>query len=147
MSETEAVKPSWRDFYVIHPALAALPRRSPGELREFADKLERAGVLLVPVHTRQVAGEQARYLIDGRDRLDACELLSWRIVNERGEWFGSMALVPGVVPKVIHRMGRIHAQIIDEVESLNCHRCHYTAEQLAEISKKLIKCRKMFRSR
>lgn len=134
---------------LIHPALDAFPSASDDELREFADDINFFG-LKVPIQTRNVAGELDEndkpilYLIDGRKRLDAMTLLGWRIIDEQGDWHGALMMIPGTVLNVIHRMGRTHAEIVDEVRSFNCHRRHLSAKKLADVSAKLDECRRMF---
>jgi len=39
-------------------------------------------------------GESRPYLIDGRNRCDAMELLGWQIVDGNGNWQGALALIP-----------------------------------------------------
>jgi ParB-like chromosome segregation protein Spo0J len=95
-------KPSWRDHWRVHPACECFPIMPPRELHTLADDIGKHG-LKVPIQTRNVAGEDQPYLIDDRNRLDAMELLGWRIIDEHGEWHGALALIPGTVPAVIHR--------------------------------------------
>jgi hypothetical protein len=125
---------SWRDFWKVHPACDAFPPMTPAERRELADSIDKNGVL-VPIQTRHVAGPDGgrNYLIDGQERLDVMEtILGWQIVNNEGEWYGALALIPGAVPKVEHRMGRTDSQIASEVIALNACRRHQTQQRLIE---------------
>jgi len=141
--------PNWRDFVRVHPALDIFPSASDDELRKLADDIDFHG-LKVPIQTRSVAGELNEndkpivYLIDGRKRLDAMTLLGWRIIDENGDWHGALAVIPGTVPKVVHRMGRTHAEIINEVRSLNWNRRHLSAKELVAVSASLDGCLMMF---
>jgi hypothetical protein len=87
--EVQAVKRSWRQFLRIHPALEAIPPLGATELQALAQSIRQHG-LLEPIHVATVDG--VTYLLDGRGRLDAMELLGWQIVlNEKGECSGRMA--------------------------------------------------------
>jgi hypothetical protein len=125
-------KPSWRDFWKVYPACAAFPRMTADRRRELADSINTLGLLGV-IQTRYIAARDGgqNYVIDGEECLDAMEIdLGWQIVNERGDWHGALALVPGTTPKVVHRMGRTHEQVIEEVIALKALRQHLTPEEL-----------------
>ena len=127
-----ADKRSWRDFFQVHPAADVFPLMPQDELRKLAANIERNG-LKVPIQTRAVAGESRPYVIDGRNRLDACELLGWQIIDGNGNWHGALALVPNTKPKVEHLVDRTHAQIIAEIRAYNIERRHLTKAQVVEM--------------
>jgi hypothetical protein len=139
------VKPGWREFYNVHPALEVFPRMTPDHRRKLAASINKVG-LKVPIQTRSVAGEAQRYVIDGRNRLDAMELLGWSLIDERGDWHGALANIPGARTLVELRMGRTHAEIIAEVESYNFCRVQLSAAQQFKIAAKLLECRKLLGS-
>jgi hypothetical protein len=133
-----AEKPSWRDFWKVHPAANVFPLMPPDELRKLAADIDKNG-LKVSIQTRAVAGEAAPYVIDGRNRLDAMELLGWEIVNEKGEWHGALAIVPETKLKVEHLVGYTHKQITAEVIGYNIHRRHLTKQGQVELIGRALK--------
>jgi hypothetical protein len=129
-------KVSWRNYYAVHPAAEIFPRLSPNEQSDLAKDIEKNG-LKVAIQTREVAGEIDTYVTDGRERLDAMESLGWQIVNDKGEWIGVLAHVPGAVAKVEHRHGYTHEKVAAEVIGYNIRRRHLTADQRAMLVAKL----------
>ncbi len=127
---------SWRTFYKVHPACDVFPRLSQTEQRDLANDIEANG-LKVAIQTREVAGENVKYMTDGRERLDAMESKGWQIVNDKGEWIGALARVPGSVCKVEHRQGYTHENVAGEVIAFNIHHRHLNADQRAMLVAKL----------
>jgi len=117
--------PSWRDFFKVHPACAEWPELPADERKALRADIE-ANYVKVPIQTRQVAGGDATYVIDGRTRLDLMEELGRQIVNAKGEWIGAL------IGKVEHMAGRTHEEIGLEVISYNGKRRHMTKQRLAE---------------
>src|SRR5258705_8863878 len=74
---------SWRDVLRIHPACDLLPLMSAEELRELADDIERNGLRHGIDLYCDVDGRE--FVIDGRNRLDAMELLGWDLVTAGGQ--------------------------------------------------------------
>lgn len=71
---------NWRDHLKVHPAADLFPLMSEQELRELADDIRKNGLQqpMVLCHRRFTATEPAqKFLIDGRNRLDALALLGW----------------------------------------------------------------------
>jgi hypothetical protein len=133
--------PSWRDFYQVHPACDAWPELPAVERKALRANIDAKG-LKVPIQTREVVGDNnAKYVIDGRTRLDLMEELGWQIVNEKGDWIGAAA------GKVAHKVGRTHEEIGQEVNSYNGHRRHLPKEQLVKsIDDTIRKCREAGKS-
>jgi hypothetical protein len=138
-SPTPAVPPSpaptgWRQFLRIHPACNALPLLSPNELRELADDIKRNGpqqpILVV---ANDPYGDRTKVanltLIDGRNRLDALELLGRRVVAANG------AFVDGVSYRIEH--GPADA-VAAKVVALNIRRRHLTPEQRVDLALKIL---------
>jgi alpha-L-arabinofuranosidase len=121
---------SWRDHIQIHPAAEVFPLMGADELRKLAADINANG-LQVPIQTCTVDGET--YIEDGRNRLDAMELLGWQIVNERGEWQGALATVPGTAQKVVHRVSRTHKQVAADVIAFNIRRRHLSKEEQVQL--------------
>src|SRR5262249_46374041 len=66
----------WRDIWPVHPAAELFPLMSEAELRDFADDIEKNGLKeLVDLYDDPKLG---RCLLDGRNRLDALELMGWQ---------------------------------------------------------------------
>lgn len=120
---------SWRDVLPIHEAADALPLMSPDELRALADDIKKNGLLHAVDIFFDDAGKQ--YLIDGRNRLDALELLGHELVTAHGQlvqtYCGDVAIdVPAE---------NVTAWVI----SKNIRRRHLNQEQKRELAAKLLK--------
>jgi hypothetical protein len=73
---TESDQPKgWRAVLPVHPAAELFPLMSAAELRELADDIKKHG-LAEPVSLYDDR-ELGPCLLDGRNRLDALELLDW----------------------------------------------------------------------
>jgi ParB-like chromosome segregation protein Spo0J len=112
----------WRQFKKVHPAAEVFPLMGPDELRKLADDIQAHGIR-IPIQTRTAEDGQL-YVIDGRNRLDACEVLGWQLVDEKGEWRGK-------ITSHIEYKRKNHNEIIAEVVSLNLQRRHLTTSQRA----------------
>jgi len=69
---------SWRDVLPIHPAAELFPRLSPDELKTLGEDIKANG-LQVPIVVRveKLGDEWIYQLLDGRNRLDAIELVGF----------------------------------------------------------------------
>src|SRR5947209_9015560 len=114
---------SWRDQKKIHPACDVFPLMSPDDLRALADDI-RANGLKVPIETRSTDDGEL-YVIDGRNRLDALELLAIQLIDDKGEWKHSEYI----------RYGgrRTHAEIAAEVVGYNIRRRHLSNEEQVKL--------------
>src|SRR5262249_55719558 len=72
---------SWRDVLPVHPAAELFPLMSPDELRELGEDIKKRG-LQIPILIR---GDE---LLDGRNRLDAMELVGvpFQLTKEDFGW-------------------------------------------------------------
>jgi len=115
-------KPSWRDFWKVHPAAEAFPLMDAEELRKLADDIDANG-LKVPAERRLT--KSGVYVIDGRNRLDALESKGVQLVNDKGGWLH---------PEYVHSPGREYtdAEIANEVIALNARRRHQSKYELAD---------------
>jgi hypothetical protein len=112
---------TWRDVLPVHPAAELFPRMSESELRELGEDI-RANKLQFPIATWFDPVAKVELLIDGRNRLDAMELIGL------------------LTAEVISYRSRLTC--IDPwafVVSANIKRRHLTAEQKRELIAKLIK--------
>ena len=118
------VSKSWRDVLPVHPAAELFPRMSEDELRELGEDIKANGWTGGPVVLHE--GK----LLDGRNRLDAMELvgigLDWSDIKRlQGVfWQGLGALDP-----------------YDFVISANLHRRHLTSEQKRDLIAKMLKAK------
>jgi hypothetical protein len=128
----------WRNILPIHPAAEMFPLMNPGERRALADDIDRNDLQdPVILYRDPVLGD---CLVDGRNRLDALELLGQEIFFYRGK------------RKVFYRGQRYlncHFRLIDDrsfdpyayVISKNIHRRHLTAEQRRDLIAKVLKAK------
>src|SRR5262245_54481981 len=116
---------TWRSCLPVHPAAELLPAMTESELRELGEDIKRHNLHTpVVIFTDQ---EGTEYLLDGRNRLDAMEIVGLPIVNDAE-----------LNPDVVHHI----AGNIDPfawVLSANLHRRHLTNEQKTELIAKLLR--------
>jgi hypothetical protein len=118
---------SWRDVLPIHPAAELFPLMSADELRELGEDIKKHGVRSpVILIAEDGKGDQ---LLDGRNRLDAMELVGLKVSGKR--W-----LLDAKIP-FEHCDGDPHEFVI----SANIHRRHLTAEQKRELIAKVLKAK------
>ncbi len=129
----EIVKSSWRDFWKVHPACDVFPPMNADELRKLADDIQAHGIR-VTIQTRTAEDGQL-YVIDGRNRLDACELLGWHLVDERGEWRGK------IMEHIEYKRAN-HREIVEQVVSFNLQRRHLDESQRAMTAAELANMKK-----
>jgi hypothetical protein len=135
MPATTKPKPSWRDVLKIHSAAELFPRMSPDELRALGEDIVKNG-LTSPIVLWRVDAKAPVQLLDGRNRLDAIE-----IVTASEIVIGPPSLTAGedflAVDKVIMLEKSVdpYAYVI----SANINRRHLTAEQKRELIGKLLK--------
>jgi hypothetical protein len=113
---------SWRDCIAIHPAAELFPLMGEDELRELGEDIRKHGLC---EGVALLDGE----LLDGRNRLDAMEMIGVKLVTDNGQ--PERAYIPFRNIK--------GADPVAFVLSKNIHRCHLTAEQRRELVEKLIK--------
>jgi hypothetical protein len=76
MSKRKQPVPAWREVYRVHPAADVFPMLSEPELRELGEDIKANGLVTPIVFWRpgETDGEEP-VLLDGRNRLDAMELV------------------------------------------------------------------------
>jgi hypothetical protein len=156
LAEHVAAASSWRDVLPIHPAAELFPRLSPDELKTLGEDIKVNG-LQVPIVVRveKLGDEWIYQLLDGRNRLDAIELVGFDPISPprykgRAEFrregmdcglklsLGSplsLGLQSGIRFECGLDEDEAHAFII----SANIHRRHLPVEQKRELIAKLIK--------
>jgi hypothetical protein len=120
---------SWRDVLPIHPAADLFPLMAPDELRALGEDIKKNG-LKIPIVFCLADDGKGKLLLDGRNRLDAMELIGGKSVDRRDE----LALDPTY----------LHGLANDDdpygfVISINARRRHLTAEQKRELIAKVLK--------
>ena len=123
-----ATKTSWRNVLAIHPAAELLPLMDARELRELAADIERRGL------QRKIdlcARNDKEQILDGRNRLDALELLGREVVDTKGKL---AAAYRGAVVTT-----RDPAELAAWVISANIRRRHLNAAQKRDLLAELLK--------
>jgi ParB-like chromosome segregation protein Spo0J len=133
----------WRDQLPIHPAAELFPLMSEPELRELGENIKANG-LLEPISI------EGKKLLDGRNRLDAIELVGMKLkftYGRRGPQsfiigMDSDDFTPPLYP--VLTLNDTTDDYIDPyvyVISKNIHRRHLTPEQKRELIAKLLKAK------
>jgi hypothetical protein len=136
---------SWRDVLPIHPAAELFRAMSEPELRELGEDIKANG-LRVPIVLHK--GKQ---LLDGRNRLDAMELVGIkfrfaRLGNKFVHFHGcdDSTIGSNIFGTFEHLLGNPYHLDGDPygfVLSANIHRRHLTAEQKRDLIEKLLKAK------
>jgi hypothetical protein len=116
---------SWRDHLPIHPAADLFPLMSESELRELGEDIKKRGGLFSRIVFVKV-GDGFK-LLDGRNRLDAMELVGMGV-----DWKSDDSPIQCIPDDV---------DPYDYVLSANLHRRHLTTEQRRELIAKILKAR------
>jgi hypothetical protein len=130
------IHPSWRDILPIHPAAELFPLMAPDELKALGEDIKKNGLTSPIVLWRGDPKAQAQ-LLDGRNRLDAIELMTGCPVE-----IGPPSLMAGKDFLATCKVSVFEGNRINPyayVISANIHRRHLTAEQKRELIAKLIK--------
>lgn len=122
----------WRDVLPVHPAANMLPLMSTDELKELGEDIMKNG-LIVGIVLWQATKDDPWYLIDGRNRLDARELVGLPVLDELGRWLRT---------DLDFTCTRLcGADPYDYVLSANLHRRQLSREQKRGLIGELLKAR------
>jgi ParB-like nuclease domain len=143
---TEIKRKPWRDVIAVHPAANLFPMMSESELRELGEDIKKNG-LLTPIVIFE--GKAGCSLLDGRNRLDAMELvgipfeLQFRRPKYRKDWGWFLAAREA---QVLASNGIAPVRVetddpYDYVISTNIRRRHLTSEQKRGLIAKIIKAK------
>jgi hypothetical protein len=124
---------SWRDHIKVHHAADLFPLMLEPELRELGEDIKKHGQKY-PVVLWSDPKDHTQYLIDGRNRLDAMELVGLFENKQFPKKTGPSTSPPF---NYSYRSGEPY----DLVISFNIHRRHLTAEQRCDLIAKLIKAK------
>jgi hypothetical protein len=121
MATEKSSKKSWRDVVKVHPAADVFPRMTQTELQALGEDIARNGLRVrVIIGLDPETGEEV--LLDGRNRLDAMELVGERVLknNELDSYVKAGALIGGFDPAAV-------------VIGANIRRRHLTKQQQAQL--------------
>jgi hypothetical protein len=131
---------AWRDVLPIHPAAEIFPLMSGDELRALGEDIRKTGltspitVTSIRITTPKGGIIHDMGLLDGRNRLDAMELVGLPFTIEHSQGDFSIKLDGRSYPATA-----INSDPYAFVVSANIHRRHLTAEQKRDLIAKLLK--------
>lgn len=139
-----ATPKSWRDVIKIHPAADLFPLMDADELKVVGEDIKKNGLHEPVVLFREEGGggiyrETERFLLDGRNRLDAMEAVGLTTVKDGRLWLMDR---PDGGYVVKYRFWKSAVTGFDPdayVISANIHRRHLTAEQKRELIANVLK--------
>lgn len=142
---------SWREVLKLHPAAELFPPLSPSELKELGEDIKTNGLQSPPlIWVDRVDTGGSRYLLDGRNRLDAMEAVGLPVLNERGGFVQKIEEKFNVVSGHYERDGEWVPSSHDPyalVLSLNVRRRHLSSEQKRELVAKILQAKPGMSSR
>jgi hypothetical protein len=115
---------SWRDVLPIHPAANLFPPMTRKELVALGNAIADKG-MQVPVTLYDDKSDGPPVLLDGRNRLDAMEMIGIPVIDESG--------------RLAVEMRRVEGEPCALAVSLNIHRRHLTAKQRRGLIAELMK--------
>jgi hypothetical protein len=146
---------SWRDSIRIHPAADLFPLLDEIDLCKLGEDIKRNGLTSpIAIMIEQKHGvfpsDRKPVLIDGRNRLDAMEIVGLRVTLERsatGAWKllahesldGKLVGVALTRMHILATVVEIKSDPVEYVASANIHRRHLMAETKRELIAKLLK--------
>jgi hypothetical protein len=134
-TETPSRK-SWRDVLKVHEAAELFPRMTPDELQALGEDIIKNNTLTSPIVLWRADPKSPAQLLDGRNRLDAIEMVTGKPVE-----VGAPSIMAGdflATDKVTELDGRKVDPWVYAV-SANIHRRHLNAEQRRNLIAELIK--------
>jgi N6-adenosine-specific RNA methylase IME4 len=131
---------TWCDVLPIHPAADLFPLMATDELRELGEDIKKNGLTSpIAIVTRKDAKGWHYQLLDGRNRLDAMELvgITFKIARSNGQcWLEIPDLERQLYPAL-----NVDADPYAYVISANIHRRHLDTSQRAMIAARLANMR------
>ena len=129
---------SWRDHLPVHPAAELFPLMSKDELRELGEDIKAKGL------TSSIVLSAKGELLDGRNRLDAMELVGIKFRIEEDKYKVSRLRAcdgSGVFKGLADLVEHCNGDPYDHVLSANLHPRHLTGEQKRELIAKVLKAK------
>jgi hypothetical protein len=136
------MKKSWRDVIKVHPAADVFPMLPEDELRKLGEDIKKNGLkepVIVWSPGNRLQEDQPAYVLDGRNRLDAMELVGIKILDFRDklvDWDGKKRTALYLYEYDVYGQDDIRPALIDPVAyviSKNIYRRHLTKEQQADL--------------
>lgn len=134
---------SWRDQIKVHPAADLFPMMTPDELKALGEDIKKNGLtspIAVAVRARSYS------LLDGRNRLDAMELvgINFKLKLSQGTCNIELSAFDASLPPLAfmkNTAARMFAdsEAYDYVVSVNIQRRHLTADQKRDLIAKVLK--------
>lgn len=122
----------WRDVLPVHPAADLFPLMGKEELCELADDIKKNGLLEQIVVYDDLNSTPCICVLEGRNRLDALELIGRETVNINGD-----PTSPIFTKQSVRKSFDPYAYVL----SKNVHRRHLTAEQRRDLIAKVLKAK------
>jgi hypothetical protein len=144
-SKPTKTQQSWRDVLPVHPAADLFPMMSETELRGLGEDIKKNGLkspVIVWRSDELVDSRYRFYLLDGRNRLDAMELVGLKTFGSDGH-LKSARKKDGDFYRSCYQSNPVSGATdpYAYVLSANIHRRHLTAEQRRELIAKLLKAK------
>jgi hypothetical protein len=131
----QASAQSWRDVLPVHPAAELFPLMSEPELKELGEDIKKNG-LTSPIVLWQADPKAPEQLLDGRNRLDAIEMMTGcQVIVGPPSFMAGEDFLACEKVIVLDKSVDPYAYVI----SANIHRRHLTGEQKRDLIGKLLK--------
>jgi DNA-binding Lrp family transcriptional regulator len=134
---------SWRDVIAVHPAADMFPMMTPDELKALGEDIDKHGMRSpIVIWSPPDEGDKREFLLDGRNRLEAAELLGLLAVDDHGRLCLRKSGQLFEIRRKYYsdRPGSLYdADPYALAVSLNIHRRHLTADQKRQLIGKLLK--------
>jgi hypothetical protein len=133
------MKKSWREILPVHPAAEMFPLMSEPELRELGEDIKKNGLRVSLALWRDDLKKLS--LLDGRNRLDAMELVGvpFRLERKKDDFSLTGPVLNGV--PLLDVSPNKESDPYKFVLSANIHRRHLTADQKRELIAKVLKAK------
>jgi hypothetical protein len=143
MESTMKPTSDWRSVIKVHPAADLFPMMGEDELKALADDIREHGLRTVPHTWLDKANKE--WLIDGRNRLDALQMLGYRFSRSKRPGYGPKPYELRILEpdsKVTVPVGQFREGKADPYSvavSFNINRRHLTTAQKSELAGQLLK--------
>jgi hypothetical protein len=134
MRKNDSTQVGWRDQIPVHPAADMFPMMGKDELLALGEDIQKHG-LKSPIYVWKAAPREPRMLLDGRNRLEAMEMVDEPTIED-GAFFNT------VWCEELHGYETKAQGVVDPWEfvlSVNLHRRHLTSEQKRELIANVLK--------
>jgi hypothetical protein len=138
----------WRDHIKVHPAADLFPMMSDAELKELGEDIKKNGLEQPLVFWES---ESDYFLLDGRNRLDAMEVVGLDVFQMIGKHYAKWGFKIDALSNAVRVLNKYESSCLAKKEewrqadpyefvvSANVHRRHLNGEQKRELIAKLLK--------